>query len=122
MKSFCSFLFARVSSFRYAFQGLLTLAKRERNFWVHLLAATIVISLALCLGCSDLEWLWLMAAIFSVLTAEAFNTAIERLADRVTKEQDPIIGEVKDLAAAGVLLAAIFAFIVGVIIFVPHFY
>jgi diacylglycerol kinase (ATP) len=43
------------------------------------------------------------------MMAEALNTAIERLADRVTLEQDPQIKVVKDVASAGVLLAILAA-------------
>ncbi len=62
------------------------------------------------------EWLWLVLAIGWVWTAEAFNTAIERLADRVIAERDPQIGVVKDLAAAGVLISAIGAAVIGLLV------
>lgn len=53
--------------------------------------------------------------------AEAFNTAIEKLADRVTCERDPLIGAAKDVAAGAVLLFAIASVAVGLIVFIPHF-
>jgi diacylglycerol kinase (ATP) len=42
-----------------------------------------------------------------VLVVELLNTAIEKLADRLTTDHDPQIGRVKDLgsAAVGVALA-----------------
>lgn len=60
-----------------------------------------------------------MLAIGWVWTAEAFNTAIERLADRVTAERDPQIGIVKDLAAAGVLVSAVGAGVIGLLALGP---
>ncbi len=65
------------------------------------------------------EWLWLVLAIGWVWTAEAFNTAIERLADRVTPERDPQIGIAKDLAAAGVLISAVGAAVIGLLVLAP---
>lgn len=53
--------------------------------------------------------------------AEGFNTAIEKLADRVTREQDPLIGAAKDVAAGAVLLMAVASVVVGLIIFLPKF-
>jgi diacylglycerol kinase (ATP) len=55
-------------------------------------------------------------------SAEAFNSAIEKLCDKVEPEKDPIIGKVKDMAAAGVLFLAIAAAIVGCIIFLPKIF
>ena len=56
-----------------------------------------------------------------VLAAEAFNTAIERLVNLVSTDYHPIAGDVKDIAAGAVLICAIFAAIIGLIIFVPYF-
>ena len=52
--------------------------------------------------------------------AEIFNTAIEKLADWVTKEQDPLIGQVKDLSAGAVLVICFFAVVCAVIIYLPY--
>jgi diacylglycerol kinase (ATP) len=41
------------------------------------------------------------------------------LADRVSREREEPIRRVKDAAAAGVLLAATVAFVVGLIVFLP---
>jgi diacylglycerol kinase len=54
-----------------------------------------------------------------VWAAELLNTAIEVLADRVSMEREEPIRRVKDAAAAGVLLAALAAFSVGLIVFLP---
>ena len=50
---------------------------------------------------------------------EAVNTSIETLSDFVTKERNESIKKVKDLAAAGVLMATIAALAVGILIFLP---
>ena len=79
-------------------------------------------SYALILGVVLVAWLerpvWLsvlaIASIVLVMMAEALNTAIERLCDRLTLAHDPQIKVVKDVASAGVFLAVVFASLVWV--------
>jgi diacylglycerol kinase len=88
--------------------------------WLHAVAAIFAVTLGVGFRLSVDEWRWIVLAIGWVWMAEAFNTAIERLADAVTLERDPQIGLVKDLAAAGVLLSAIGAAMIGLLVFGPH--
>lgn len=108
-----------LKSFKYAFRGVGTLAKSENNFKVHLLAVVLVLISGFSLRINKREWLIVLILIGFVLVAEVFNTAIEKLCDFVQPEYHTKIGEIKDLAAAGVLLAAIVAFVGGLFIFVP---
>ena len=106
-------------SFRFAAQGVIDLFRFENNAKIHLLGALLVIGLGSCLGLSTMEWALLITQIGLVIAAESFNTALEKLADRVTTERDPLIRAAKDLASGGVLIVAIMAFAVGLLIFVP---
>lgn len=45
----------------------------------------------------------MIGALLGLLAVELLNTAIEKLADRVTRENDPEIGIVKDYGSAAVL-------------------
>ncbi|RZL39835.1 MAG: diacylglycerol kinase family protein, partial [Pedobacter sp.] len=74
------------------------------------------------LNLSALEWIAIISAIAIVFAAEIFNSAIEKLADVVTSEINPQIKIVKDLAAAGVLVTAILAVLIGAIIFLPKLF
>ncbi len=56
------------------------------------------------------------------MVAEALNTSIEFLTDLVSPEWNDKAGQVKDLAAAGVLLSAITAIIIGIFVFLPKMY
>lgn len=66
-----------------------------------------------------MEWIVVTLCIGLVLAAEAVNSAIEALADRVSPEYDEAIKRTKDLAAGAVLLLAIAVAITGLIIFLP---
>lgn len=51
------------------------------------------------------------------MSAELVNTAVEKISDAVTKEYHPLIKLAKDVAAGAVLVTAIFAAVIGVLIF-----
>jgi diacylglycerol kinase len=115
-----SFGRARLASFRYAWRGIVALIRTQGNARIHLAATVGVVAAGWALGVSRGEWALLALAAGLVWVAEAVNTAVEILADRVTTERDERIGRAKDLAAGAVLLAAIAAAIVGGVVFVPR--
>ena len=111
---------ARLRSFRYAFAGVRLLFGEEHNARIHATITVLVVVAGIVLRVSPVEWGVLVICIGMVLAAEAFNSAIERVANYLTTERDDRIRDIKDLAAGAVLLCAIAAAIVGLIVFVPH--
>lgn len=109
----------RARSFRHAFGGLFSLLRTEYNAWIHAAATLAVVALAAALRLGRDEWLWLILCVTLVWVAEAFNTALERLADAVSDDYHPAIKRAKDLGAAAVLIAAIGATVVAAIVFGP---
>ncbi len=106
-----------LKGFYYAGRGI-ALAVRERNFRFHLCVMAFVIFFAAKFyDFSRGEWAALLLTCGAVLSLEAANTAIERLCDKLSPEQDPQIGAVKDIAAGAVLISAIIAIAVGVCLF-----
>ena len=110
---------SRFRSFRFAGQGIRALARYEHNFRIHICAALIALCLGFLLNISTVEWCLIIFAIAMVLGAEALNTALEVICDKITTERDPLVGRAKDVSAAGVLFVAISALIVGILIFLP---
>jgi len=106
-------------SFRFAWKGIKFVFKTQANMWVHSVAAVLAILLSVILHISRFEWLIILLCICLVMALEIVNTAIEVLADQLHPDWDPKIGLVKDLAAAAVLIAAVFSFIIGCCIFGP---
>lgn len=113
---------ARIRSFKFAWNGLKLLFVFEHNARIHALAAILVLVLSWVLKISALEWLAVLGAIAMVFIAELVNSSIEKLADVVTQEQNKNIARVKDMAAAAVLVAAIFAVLVFGVIFFPKMF
>lgn len=109
-----------LSSYRYAMQGIISAFRYENNMIIHLAAAIAVIATNVVLKVTSTEWLITLILIGLAWMAEIFNTAIEKLADRVTTEQDKLIGQAKDLASGAVLVICIFAVICAGIIYLPY--
>lgn len=114
-----SYLNKRKKAFGYAFKGIAGLVKKEAHAKLHIVATILVVTAGFIFKICAWEWVAVTICIGGVFMAEAFNSAIERLADKITKENDPLIGEAKDLGAAAVLLFAIATFITAMIIFLP---
>jgi diacylglycerol kinase len=110
----------RALSFRYAWRGLLFVARSQHNAWVHAAATLVVLAAAVLLRIRRDEWALLVLSIVLVWSAEAVNTAVEALGDAVSPEWRPAIGRAKDAAAAAVLVSAVGAVVVGVLVFGPR--
>ena len=109
-----------VRSFGYALDGLKLSVKIDQNVRFHISFGTVVVVLALFLHVSRLEIIFLLLAIFFVLITEMINTAIEEMTNLIKREHSEEARIAKDVAAAAVLLSAIFATLIGVIVFLPH--
>ena len=109
----------RLKSFVYALRGIGLLCRHEHNAWIHLFATCCVLVAGVYFHLSTSEWVAVLFAIGLVLAAEAFNSAIEVLANHVTSSYSKAIRNTKDLAAGAVLLTAITALIIGLLIFIP---
>ncbi len=109
-----------LNSARHAINGIARLLREERNARIEAVMAVLAILLGIVTRIPRLEWLVILLCIGMVLAAEAFNAAIERLADLHTTERDERIKGLKDMAAGAVLITSIAALAAGVVIFVPR--
>jgi diacylglycerol kinase len=102
-----------------AYYGLIYCFKTQRNMIIHSLVGFVVLTFGFLLQVSKTNMLFLFAAVLLVMVAEAFNTALEKAIDLYTRERTELAKISKDVAAGAVLLAAFFAFIVGLVILGP---
>jgi diacylglycerol kinase len=109
----------RARSFGFAWCGLGRLFA-EPNSKIHAAAALAVLVLAALLHLSPSEWALLVFAVALVFVTEAFNTALESLADAAVPAEHPLVGTAKDLGAAAVLIAALGAALVGALVLGSH--
>lgn len=105
----------------HATAGIVAMVREERNMRFHVLAAVVALLLGWWFRISSNDWLWLLLVIFLVFAAEFLNTVTEAVTDVMVNHQYNVdVKKAKDVAAGGVLLAACFAVVVGLIIFGPH--
>ena len=102
-------------SFKYAFTGIFTALKQEKNMNIHLAMAILVIIMGIILKISKTEWMVCIIMITLVICSELFNTIV----DMITTEKNEKAKIAKDISAGAVLITAIGAAVVGIIIFLP---
>ncbi|TWV15247.1 diacylglycerol kinase family protein [Bacteroidaceae bacterium HV4-6-C5C] len=110
----------QLRSFGYAWKGIRSCVGKEQNLSFHLIVSTLVIVAGLVFGITQMEWIAVILCIAIVITAELFNSSIERLVDLVSPVKNPAAGQIKDIAAGAVLVCAIGSAIIGLIIFIPY--
>ncbi|MDO8525095.1 MAG: diacylglycerol kinase [Candidatus Omnitrophota bacterium] len=104
-------------SFNYAIEGLKHTMKTQRNMRIHFIVGAGVITLGLILNLPPVEFILLLSAVTLVIVAEMFNTALELVVDISTKEFHHMAKMAKDIAAGCVFVTAVYAVIVGYLIF-----
>ena len=111
-----------INSFKYAFEGIFSGLKTERNLKIHFSIMILVIILGIILKISKVEWMICIILFGLVISLELVNTAIENTVDLITEEKNPKAKISKDVAAGAVLVSAISSFIIGLIIFIPKIF
>ncbi|MGG3311489.1 diacylglycerol kinase family protein [Paenibacillus sp. FSL W8-0187] len=104
-------------AFGCAIRGILTAVQTERNMKIHIAAALIVFIAAALLQLDRMSWLFLLLAIALVFIAELVNTAVEAIIDLISPEEHVLARVAKDTAAGAALVAAVFAVVIGILVF-----
>lgn len=108
------------ASFGYAFEGIRTGIRNERNMKIHCVAIILVTLAGTLFQITATQWCICLLLFALVASLELVNTAIEAVVDLVTEEKKPLAKIAKDTAAGAVLFAAIISVIIGCIIFLPY--
>ncbi len=108
-----------LKSFGYAFEGVFTTVKNERNMRIHITCMVYMFYFLLKFDFFEIsrtEFAILFIACGLVLGAEVINTSIEALVDMHGSEHTSLGKIAKDCGAGAVLIFAIFAVLCGVAI------
>lgn len=108
-----------LAKFKNAFRGIAVGIRGQNSFAVHLPVAILVVLLGAICQIDTLPFCCLLLCIALVITAELFNSSIEWLASVVTDQEDSRIRNALDIASGAVLVATLFATVVGLIILLP---
>ena len=110
-----------ITSLEFAFTGILTAIKEERNMRKHAATALIVILAGFVFRVSRIEWLFLLLSILLVIAFEILNSAIENVVDLASHYHfDMLAKKAKDMAAGAVLVVSVLAALIGLLIFIPR--
>ncbi len=97
----------------FALNGLGAAWRRERSFRVQTVVAILAVIILIVLHPPMIWWAVVAVMISLVLAVELMNSGLEALVDLLHPGHHPEIRIIKDMAAAGVLLASIGALVVG---------
>jgi diacylglycerol kinase (ATP) len=87
---------------RNSWKGLQVCFATEAAFRQEVLLIAVAIPLAWLIGAGPWQRLALISPILLLLILELFNTAIEKLCDRISPQHDPVIGSIKDMGSAAI--------------------
>ena len=104
--------------FMNALDGFLYALKTELNIVIHLSFATLVLSYLMYVRAEIHHFVLAYIAIFIVISFELMNTALERLCDLVEPEYSQDVKNIKDVSVSAVLLNAMFAVVMGYVIWI----
>ena len=112
-----------ITSVEFAWTGVKTVFKEERNMRKHAVFGGLAVLAGLIFRLNQMEWLWLLLAVFLVWLVEIINTIFENVVDMFTEcHFHPIGKKIKDMAAGAVLLTSLFAVIIATFLFLPKLY
>jgi len=104
----------------HALEGIGFAFTNERSLRIQFAIFLIVIVFGLYFQISADEFAMIIGISALVFSLELINTAIERSMDVISNgEYDEKVKIIKDVAAGAVLIAAIFAVVIGALIFIP---
>ncbi len=103
-----------MKKFLPAFCGLKT-AFGDKGIRIQCVLGAMAVIGGLLIHLDAYEWLAFTICIAMVISSEIFNSAIEKLCDRVNEEEDERIKTIKDLSCAAVFLACLGSLAVCVI-------
>ena len=105
-----------------SWHGLVAAAQSERAFREELALLAIGIPLAFFLTADAGKRLALIGTLVFILIVELLNTAIEKLGDRITRDNDPAIRRIKDMGSAAIFLSLLLAGAVWLWVLVERFW
>jgi undecaprenol kinase len=109
-----------VNSTKHALRGVRHVFLNENSFKIQVLVGSVVVVLAFTFPLLAWEQIVILMLVGFVLIMELINSVLERLVDSFRSRVHPVVRDIKDIMAAAVLLASLFAAVIGLIIFIPY--
>jgi diacylglycerol kinase (ATP) len=104
-----------------SWNGLIACAETEAAFREEIALIIVAIPLAFILTPEAWKRMALLSPICLLLIIELLNTAIEILCDRISSDQDPKLGRVKDMGSAAIGLTLIWTLALWLVAVIDYF-
>ena len=101
-------------SFLYSYQGIKAAFLKEYSFRLEIIAIPFLLLTLIFLDITVFRKLIMVATYLLIPCIELLNSAIEKLADRLTTEYDLVIQFVKDSASAAVLMSILIVVLIWI--------
>ena len=111
-----------IDSVNCAIEGIIYTARTQKHMRRHFAAALLILTAALLLRVSSVEFMLISLAVSFVLFAELLNTAIEVVVDMISPQFHPMAKIAKDVAAGAVLVAAFGTAILGYLVLAKYLF
>lgn len=105
--------------FKNSWSGIYHFYKYERSAILHLIAAILMLLGAWLLDMTPMEWLLIIMVLFTTLSVELLNTAIEAVCDLVMPEYNEYVKIAKDAGSAATGVLTLVGIVVILIIYIP---
>ena len=109
-------------TFTNALRGILLGFAEERSFRLHVAAGLLATAASFAFPLLNWQRVAIWFVVMTVLVLELVNSAMERVVDLVKPQFHECARDIKDLMAGAVLIASLFAVLVGLMIFLPSFF
>lgn len=106
-----------VESFRYAWCGIATACREERNIKIMLVIGALSLLLGFILQIRFYDWCILILLNGGMIFSELINTALETVVDLASPQIHPLAKRAKDIAAGAGLVYACMSVILGCMIY-----
>ena len=109
-----------LTSFRYAWAGIVYAVRTQRNFRIHLAIGLVALSLGIVLHIQPIEAAVVAITVSADLVMELMNTALESVVDLTVGQTYHELAKIaKDCAAGAVFISAMAALLVAAFIYLP---
>ncbi len=109
-----------INKFKYAFQGLIHGFKYDSSIRIQFFFAFVAILVSFIMKFTLEEFAVILLFCALIIGLEFTNSTVERIMNLEEPEISRSVKHIKDMAAAGVLVASIFAAIVGIAFVIRH--
>lgn len=103
----------------YSVVGLWITLKEEKSIWAFLGTIPVLIGLGVWFEFEFTEWAIVSFVIFTVLSVEVINTALEAAVDTISFQYNVKVKKIKDIASGATLVITVGASIALLLIYIP---